>query len=96
MEKARKRLFTTTFLVAGIALLIFTFAAAFVFLILGAGIPTSHSLSEALGEILGPIAEALIKVLFLGVMGWIGSILTIRGIQMTSQTRPDETSQDKQ
>jgi len=86
MEKERKQLFTNIFLIGGIVLLVFTFVAAFVFLVLSTNIPTSPSLSETLGQILGPIAEALIKVLFLGVMGWIGSILTIRGIQLTRES----------
>ncbi len=97
MEKEKKRSFINVFLIVGIVLLIFTFAAAFVFLVLGSGIQgSSPGLSEALGGILGPIADALIKVLFLGVMGWIGSIFTVRGIQLMSQVKTDETGEKKQ
>ena len=60
---------------------------AFTLLTSELGILATPNLSEALGEILGPITKALIKVLYLGVMGWIGSIATIRGIQLIKEVK---------
>ncbi len=73
-------------IIVGLTLLIFTFLAAYSQLAAINFLPTPD-LSEALGKILGPIAEALIRVLYLGVMGWVGSILTIRGIQLYKEAR---------
>jgi hypothetical protein len=87
MKIEKTELFTYLFLVLGIILLIFTFFMAYVLLIAKLDLSTGLNLSEALGEILGPIAESLIKVLYLGVMGWVGSILTIRGIQLLRESK---------
>lgn len=72
----------------GVVLLILTFYMAFT--LIGAeidAISSSLNLSEAIGEILGPIVEAIIKVMYLGVMGWTGSIATIRGVQLLKEAR---------
>jgi len=72
----------------GVVLLILTFYMAFT--LVGAEIDvisSSLNLSEAIGEILGPIVEAIIKVMYLGVMGWTGSIATIRGVQLLKEAR---------
>jgi type IV secretory pathway VirB2 component (pilin) len=53
-----------------------------------ASLSTSQDLSKALGEILGPIAEAVVRVMFLGIMGWTGSIATMRGIQLYKESKP--------
>lgn len=71
----------------GLVLLILTFVIAFLTLMSVVGITTSTDLSEALGMILGPIAEAAIKLMFLGIMGWTGSIATMRGIQLYRETK---------
>ncbi|MEM2394046.1 MAG: hypothetical protein QXG11_04400 [Candidatus Bathyarchaeia archaeon] len=77
----------------GMALLILTFAIAYSILISVADIATSRDLAEAIGMILGPIAEAVIKVMFLGIMGWAGSIATMRGIQLYRETKTHNTTQ---
>lgn len=77
----------------GVGLLLFTFATAFLILTSTASISTSSDLSKALGEILGPITEAIIKVMFLGIMGWTGSIATMRGIQLHKKAKT--TAQSK-
>jgi hypothetical protein len=69
-------------IVAGLILLIITFIMAFLTLASVTTITTSLDLLKALGEILGPIVEAVVRVMLLGVMGWIGSIATMRGIQL--------------
>lgn len=71
----------------GTVLLILTFYMAFTLIVTELGIISALNLSETLGEILGPITEAIIKVMYLSVMGWIGSITTMRGIQLMKETR---------
>ncbi|MEM0058088.1 MAG: hypothetical protein QXG58_04955 [Candidatus Bathyarchaeia archaeon] len=82
MKIERPELVAYILIVVGLLLLIFTFVMAFLMLTSVVSLSTSLDLSKALGEILGPIAEAVIKVMFLGVMGWTGSIATMRGIQL--------------
>jgi len=53
----------------GVVLLILTFVMAYLILTLVASLSTSQDLSKALWEILGPIAEAVVRVMFLGIMG---------------------------
>lgn len=85
MEKAE--LMAYILIIVGVILLIFTFAMAFVMITAELGILPSSNLSEALGDIIGPIAAALIRVLYLGVMGWTGSIATMRGIQFYREAK---------
>lgn len=88
-------------LIVGVVLLIFTFAMAYIMLSSVLSILSAPDLSGALGEILGPLAEAIIKVLYLAVMAYVGSILTIRGIQLyrevkaTSQPAPQTKTESK-
>jgi hypothetical protein len=67
-------------LLAGAALLIFTFVSAYGFLTQSLSIITSQDLAQTFGEALAPLIATCIRVMYLGVMGWIGSLLTIRGI----------------
>ena len=108
MKIERTELMAYILIAIGAILLIITFYMAFTLLVAELGILAAPNLSEALGEILGPIAEALIKVLYLGVMGWTGSIATIRGIQLikeakssvqqkaTVQQQPSQPTQEKE
>ena len=66
----------------GIGLLIFTFVSAFAQLKGVATIPVSGGLVEVFGEALAPLIEACIRAVFLGIMGWVGSILSMRGVQI--------------
>ncbi|MEM3578612.1 MAG: hypothetical protein QXL54_00095 [Candidatus Bathyarchaeia archaeon] len=88
MKIERPELVAYILIVVGLLLLIFTFIMAFLMLTSVFSIPTNMDLSRALGEILGPIAEAVIKIMFLGVMGWTGSIATMRGIQLYKESKP--------
>jgi hypothetical protein len=72
----------------GVVLLILTFVMAYLILTSVVSLSTSQDLSKALGEILGPIAEAVVRVMFLGIMGWTGSIATMRGIQLYKESKP--------
>jgi outer membrane biosynthesis protein TonB len=69
-------------LFAGVALLAFTFVNAFLFLQEPLGIMATSDLAMVFGEALGPLIQACIRLMYLGIMGWIGSLLTIRGIPL--------------
>lgn len=60
----------------GLALLIFTFAMGYVVFSDYRGVSPSSDLSTSMGTLL----YAAIQVLFLGIMGWVGSLLMLRGI----------------
>lgn len=77
----------TIVLTIGVALLIFTFASAYGFLAQGLSILTSSDLVQTFGEALAPLVVTCIHIMYLGVMGWIGSLLTIRGVTIISQAR---------
>jgi hypothetical protein len=69
-----------TVLLIGVALLIFTFVSAYGFLTQGLSIIASEDLVRTFGEALAPLIATCIRIMYLGIMGWIGSLLTIRGI----------------
>ncbi len=71
----------------GVALLAFTFFSAYTFLVGSLTIVASSDLTELFGRALGPLIEAIIRILFLGVMGWVGSILTIRAVQLLKKDK---------
>jgi hypothetical protein len=64
----------------GVGLLIFTFFTAFGFLSESLRLVTYGDFARLFGEALAPLIAACIRVMYIGIMGWIGSILTIRGI----------------
>jgi hypothetical protein len=72
-------------LLAGIGLLAFTFISAYLFLIADPSITASSDLIDAFGSALAPLIGATIRIMYLGVMGWIGSGLTVRGVQLVTQ-----------
>ena len=67
-------------LVIGITLLLFTFFSAYGFLTAGISPISTQDLIQTFGEALGPLIAAAIQIMFLGVMGWIGSLITLRGV----------------
>jgi hypothetical protein len=69
-----------TVLGVGVALLIFTFISTYGFLTQSLQIITSQDLVQTFGETLVPLIATCIRVMYLGVMGWIGSLITIRGV----------------
>lgn len=71
----------------GVALLAFTFASACLFLSSNLNIAGSPDLVTVFGAALAPLIETCIRIMYLGVMGWIGSVLTIRGIQLVTQLK---------
>jgi hypothetical protein len=74
----------TVILSVGVALLIFTFINAFIFLQQPFSILATGDLGSVFGEALAPLIQACIRLMYLGIMGWIGSMLTIRGIPLVT------------
>jgi hypothetical protein len=69
-------------LMIGVVLLIATFISAYGFLTQSLSILTSSDLVGVFGEALAPLIATCIRIMYLGVMGWIGSLLTIRGVTL--------------
>ena len=82
-----------TVLSIGLALLVFTFASAFSFLSGGLQILSTQDLSQTFGDSLAPLIATSIRVMYLGVMGWIGSLVTIRGVTIIANTPKPETAE---
>ncbi len=74
-------------LLVGIILLAFTFLNAYWFLQEDFSIIYTSGLTDLFGEALGPLIEACIRIMYLGIMGWIGSIVTIRGVQLLTSPK---------
>ncbi|MCW4021857.1 MAG: hypothetical protein NWF02_01685 [Candidatus Bathyarchaeota archaeon] len=74
-------------LIAGICLLAFTFICAYTFLINDPSIVASSDLLDVFGSALAPLIGASIRIMYLGVMGWIGAALTSRGVQFVTQLK---------
>ena len=70
----------------GVALLIFTFFNAYQFLMGVLEIAPHQDLTRVFGDVLAPLISYAIRALYLGIMGWIGSILTRRGVQTITAT----------
>ena len=73
-----------TVLAIGVGLLLFTFFSAYGFLTAGISPISTQDLIQTFGEALGPLIAAAIQVMFLGVMGWIGSLITLRGVAVVT------------
>jgi len=84
-DKAQVSGYVTLFI--GVALLAFTFVSAYIFLGNNPTIAGSPDLVTVFGTALAPLIETCIRIMYLGVMGWIGSVLTIRGVQLVTQLR---------
>jgi hypothetical protein len=84
-DKAMIIAFVTLF--TGIGLLAFTFISAYIYLINNPSITGSSDLVDVFGASLAPLIGASIRIMYLGVMGWIGSGLTTRGVQLITQLK---------
>jgi hypothetical protein len=71
----------------GIGLVAFTFISAYIFLIGNPDITASSDIVDVFGKALAPLIGGSIRIMYLGVMGWIGSILTARGVQLITQLK---------
>lgn len=79
-----------TVLGIGVALLVFTFISAYGFLTRNLEIIASQDLVQTFGEALAPLIASCIRIMYLGVMGWIGSLLTIRGVTLITNAPKTE------
>lgn len=64
----------------GVVLLVFTFLSAYGFLTQSPSIASSSDFAAIFGEALAPLIVTCIRLMYLGIMGWVGSLLTIRGV----------------
>ena len=74
-------------LLIGVALLLITFIIACIHLQGDINVLPVPSLMASFGEALSPLIEATIRILYLGVMGWIASTVTTKGITMLLQAK---------
>ena len=74
-------------LFTGIGLLAFTFISAYAFLINNPSITGSSDLVDVFGSSLAPLIGASIRIMYLGIMGWIGTGLTTRGVHLVTQLK---------
>jgi len=84
-DKALVSGYVTLFI--GVALLAFTFVSAYLFLSNDPSITGSPDLVTVFGDALAPLILTCIRIMYLGIMGWIGSLLTIRGVQLVTQLK---------
>lgn len=80
-------------LFVGVILLAATFYSAYIFLVADVTILAAVDLAELFGNALAPLIEAVIHILYLGIMGWIGSILTIRAVQLLKKDKEAAVTQ---
>jgi outer membrane biosynthesis protein TonB len=69
-----------TVLIIGVILLIFTFISAYGFLTQSLNIIASSDLTQTFGDALAPLIATAIRIMYLGIMGWVASLVTIRGV----------------
>jgi len=74
---------------------VFTFINAYGFLQEEFSIISTSGLTDLFGEALGPLIGACIRAIYLGIMGWIGSIVTIRGVQLLTSPKREATPEVK-
>ena len=74
-------------LFVGVAVLIFTFYNSYLLLTDIMEISLLGDLMAVFGEALSPLIQTCIRAIYLGIMGWIGSILTRRGVQTVTLER---------
>ena len=67
----------------GLALLLFTFITGYLVFLSYRGATVSGDISTSMGALLLAATQAL----FLGIMGWVGSILMLRGIDFVKVDR---------
>lgn len=85
-----------TVLSIGVTLLIFTFFSAYGFLTTDLSPISTQDLAQTFGEALGPLIAAAIHIMYLGVMGWISSLITIRGVTiLTRVPQPPKNPQQQ-
>lgn len=71
----------------GVGLLAFTFINAYWLLSGDVGIVATQDLMAAFGKAIAPLMVTVIHAMYLGIMGWIGSLLTLRGIPLLMHSK---------
>ena len=71
----------------GVGLLAFTFLNAYWLLSEDISILASQDLVSAFGQALAPLVVTVIHIMYLGIMGWVGSLLTLRGIPLLTHPK---------
>jgi hypothetical protein len=84
-----------TVLCIGVALLVFTFFSAYGLLTTDLSPISTQDLVQTFGEALGPLIAAAIHIMYLGVMGWVSSLITIRGVTIMTHVPKEEAPQQK-
>jgi len=74
-------------LLIGVTLLLIAFIIACIHLQGDFSVQPVPTLMASFGEALSPLIEAAIRVLYLGVMGWIASTVTAKGITVLLQAK---------
>jgi hypothetical protein len=82
-------------LIVGVTLLVFTFLSAFLFLNENVQIVASQELTQTFGASISPLITTCIRIMYLGVMGWIGSLITIRAVTLINAGKKGVPSQQK-
>lgn len=82
----------------GVGLLAFTFVNAYWLLSADVGIVATQDVIAAFGNAIAPLIVTVIHIMYLGIMGWVGSLLTLRGISLlvrakTPVAQPTPTSE---
>jgi thiol:disulfide interchange protein len=80
----------------GVILLAFTFFSAYAFLSGELSILATGDILQVFGESLAPLIEAIIRILYLGIMGWIGSLITIRAVQLLKKEKTEAAQTQQQ
>jgi len=76
-----------TVLSIGVALLIFTFISAYGLLTQNLNIIATADLVQTFGGSLAPLVATCIRLMYLGIMGWVASLMTIRGVTIITHTQ---------
>lgn len=76
----------------GITLLVVTFAVAYVHMNTEVTVSPVSSLAIYFGQALSPLIEALIRLLYLGLLGWIALKITNKGITILFNSRNSNSS----
>ena len=82
-------------LIVGVSLLLFTFLSAFLFLNENVQILASQDLTQTFGASISPLITTCIRIMYLGVMGWMGSLVTIRAVTLMNAGKNSVQNQQK-
>jgi len=79
----------------GVGVLIFTFYNAYQYLLAASITSPSGDLIGAFTGALTPLIATCMKAIYLGVMGWVGGLITRRGVQVIVGERGEKAEGKK-